>query len=347
MKQRGAVENNWARFLSQSQTAVTTDVIALYRALGRMGKFVNGGVFMILASIITGPTPSMAQKVVPVWTGVAPGSESWTQKEESTSLPQVAGGGLLIRNVTQPQLAAFLPDPSIATGTAIVICPGGGFQFLPWEHEGTEIAKRLSARGIAAFVLKYRLIDTGPTQADFQKSVAAFLALIEKLATAPPDMRSSLTEPMQRIAPFAISDGMQAIRIVRQRASEWNVAPDHIGMMGFSAGAIITMGALTQNDAGSRPNFAAAIYGAGMERFAPPPEATPLFILSANNDPIAANGSATAYTKWKDAGYPVELHLYAKGGHGFGLNQQGLPTDHWMERFGEWLKEQDLLRVKN
>lgn len=313
-----------------------------------MRKFVNGGAYMILASIFAGGTPTMAQEQeVPVWTDVAPGSESWTQKEEATMLPQIAGGGRLVRNVTRATLTAFLPDAANATQTAVIICPGGGFQFLPWEHEGTEIAKQLRARGIAAFVLKYRLIDTGPTQQDFQKSVAAFLALVEKLATAPPEMRSGLLEPMQRIAPFAISDGLQAMRIVRQRASEWNVAPDRIGMMGFSVGAIVTMGVLMQHDPGSRPNFAATIYGAGMERFVPPPEPTPLFILGANNDPITASGSAAAYSKWKDAGYPVELHMYAKGGHGFGLNQQGLPTDHWMERFRDWLEEQGLLRVKN
>lgn len=171
-----------------------------------MRKFVNGGAYMILASIFAGRTPTMAQEQeVPVWTDVAPGSESWTQKEEATMLPQIAGGGRLVRNVTRPTLTAFLPDAANATQTAVIICPGGGFQFLPWEHEGTEIAKQLRARGIAAFVLKYRLIDTGPTQQDFQKSVAAFLALVEKLATAPPEMRSGLLEPMQRIAPFAIS----------------------------------------------------------------------------------------------------------------------------------------------
>ena len=314
-----------------------------------MLKFTKGGaLFMILASMSAGAsTPAAQQKVVPVWNGVAPGSENWTQKEETVALAQIAGGSPLVRNVTQPTLTAFLPDPSVATGTGIIVCPGGGFQFLPWEHEGTEIAKWLSARGIAAFVLKYRLIDTGPTREDFQKSVAAFLALVQKLGTAPPEMRSGLPAPMQKIAPFAITDGLQAVRIVREHAPEWGIASDRIGIMGLSAGAIVTMGVLMmQHDAATRPNFAGAIYGAGMGGFTPPPEATPLFILSADNDPIAASGSAAAYSKWKAAGYPVELHIYSKGGHGFGMNKQGLPTDHWIERFGDWLQEQDLLKTK-
>src|SRR5215471_1953783 len=312
-----------------------------------MRAFAKRGVFMILSAIFAGATPSVAQqKVVPVWTGVAPGSENWTQKEETTTLPQIARGGSLVRNVTQPTITAFLPDASIATGTAIIVCPGGGFQFLPWEHEGTEIAKWLTSRGVATFVLKYRLLDTGATEADFQKSVAAFLALVEKLGTAPVEMRG-LPEPMQKIAPLAIADGLRAINHVRQHAAEWGIAPNRIGMMGFSVGAIVTMGALMGQDADSRPNFAAAIYGAGMERFTPPLEATPLFILSADNDRIAAGGSAATYSKWKAASYPVELHIYAKGGHGFGMNKQGLPTDQWIERFGDWLQEQDLLRTKN
>lgn len=313
-----------------------------------MREFVQGGVSMILATIFAGAIPSMAQqKVVPVWPGVAPGSEKWTQKEETVMLPQIAGGGPLVRNVTQPTLTAFLPDPATATGTAIVVCPGGGFQFLPWEHEGTEIAKWLSSRGIAAFVLKYRLIDTGPTQEDFQKSVAAFLALIDKLGTAPAEKHTGLPEPMQQIAPFAIADGLKAVRVVRQHASEWKFAPDRIGMLGFSAGAIVTMGVLMHHDSESRPNFAAAIYGAGMERFTTPAEATPLFILSADDDPIASGGSLAAYSKWKAVGYPVELHMYAKGGHGFGMNKQGLPTDQWIDRFGDWLQEQNLVRRGN
>lgn len=302
---------------------------------------------MLAISLLVGSTASGQQQVVSVWPGAAPGSENWTQKEETTTMPSIAAGGLLVRNVSQPTLTAFLPDSPAQNRTAIIVCPGGGFRFLSWESEGTEIAKWLSAHGIAAFVLKYRLVDTGSTDEDFRKSVTEFLTFVSKIGMSPDGTRGGLPEPMRTIAPAAIADGRQAVKVVRQHASEWGIALDRIGILGFSSGAIVTMGALREPTAETRANFAAAIYGAAMaEVAAAPPEATPLFILSAADDPIAALGSAAAYSKWKAAGYPVELHIYAKGGHGFGMNKQGLPTDHWIERFGDWLQEQDLLEPK-
>ncbi len=300
---------------------------------------------MVTTGLFALPVTSIAQqKVVPLWPGTAPGSESWTQKEETIAVPQVAAGRPLVRNVTQPTLTAFLPNTANATGTAVIVCPGGGFQFLSWESEGTEIAEWFRARGVAAFVLKYRLIDTGPTTEDFQKSLAAFLALIQKLRTAPAAMRTGLPEPMQKIAPYAIADGLQAVKIVRQHATEWGIAQDRIGMVGLSTGAVVTLGAVMGQGSDDHPNFAGAIYGAGMDQFAASPEKVPLFILCADDDPIASTGSDALYAKWKTAGYAVELHIYAKGGHGFGMSNQGLPTDHWIERFGDWLKEQGLIR---
>ncbi len=256
------------------------------------------------------------QQVIPVWPGVAPGSENWTEKEETTALPPFAAGGPLVRNVTQPTLTAFLPSSSAANGTAVIVCPGGGFHFLSWESEGTEVAKWLRARGVAAFVLKYRLVDTGPTQEDFRKAVTALFSSVRKGDTLP--------ESMRKVTPLAIADGRQAMKVVRQHASEWAIAPDRIGLMGFSAGGVVTMGVVLEHDASSRPNFAAPIYGAGIaEGEATPADATPLFILCATDDPIAAVGSVATYSRWKAAGYPVELHMYAKGGHGFGMNKQG------------------------
>jgi acetyl esterase/lipase len=286
------------------------------------------------------------QQVIPVWPGAAPGSESWTQKEETTTLPPMAAGGPLIRNVTQPTLTAFLPNPSIANGTAVIVCPGGGFHFLSWESEGTEVAKWLSAHGIAAFVLKYRLVDTGPTAEDFRKAVMALFSPASSGARSAGG--NGLPESMRKVAPLAIADGRQAMKLVRQRASQWGIAPDRIGIMGFSAGGIVTMGVVMEHDADSRPDFAGPIYGAGLaEGAAAPPEATPLFILCASDDPLAAAGSVATYTKWKAAGHPVELHMYSQGGHGFGMNKQGLPTDHWIERFGDWLEAQGFMKPKH
>jgi len=300
-----------------------------------------------LVCFLAVPVRSLAQsQVIPVWPGVAPGSESWTQKEETTTLPPLAEGGPLVRNITQPTLTVFLPSPQVANGTAVIVCPGGGFHFLSWASEGTKVATWLSAHGIAAFVLKYRLVDTGPTQEDFQKAVTALLSELAKPGSA--TSGGSAHESIHKVIPLAVADGQQAMKVVRSRASEWNIDPNRIGMMGFSAGGIVTMGVLTQADAGSRPNFAAPIYGAGIvEDETVPSVAVPLFILCASDDPLAATGSVATYSKWKAAGYPVELHMYAKGGHGFGMNKQGLPTDHWIERFGDWLEEEGLVKAKH
>jgi len=299
----------------------------------------------LAAALVLSTTCRAQQQVIPVWPGAAPGSETWTQKEETTKLPPMAAGGPLIRNVTQPTLTAFPPDPSLANGTAVIVCPGGGFHFLSWESEGTEVAKWLSARGVAAFVLKYRLIDTGPTQDDFRKSLQA---LFSPSSGAHSSGGGGLPESMRKVLPLAVADGGQAMKVVRLHASQWGISPDRIGIMGFSAGGMVTMGVVMEHDADSRPDFAAPIYGAGLaEGNANPPEATPLFILCASNDAIAATGSITTYTKWKSLGYPVELHMYSKGGHGFGMNKQGLPTDHWIERFGDWLEVQGFMKPKH
>src|SRR5271157_552770 len=299
----------------------------------------QGACWGILVVVLAVAMPCQAQEqVIPVWPGVAPGSENWTQKEEVVHLPPLAAGGPLVRNVVRPTLTVYLPNPPVAKGTGIIVCPGGGFHFLSWDSEGTEVAKWLSAHGVAAFVLKYRLVDTGPTQEDFRKALAALFG---------PPGKGGLPESMRKVMPLAIADGRQAMKVVRQHASEWGLDPNRMGLMGFSAGGMVTMGVLMEHDADSRPNFAAPIYGAGIaEGETTPANSTPLFILCATDDPIAAVGSVATYSKWKAAGYPVELHMYAKGGHGFGMNKQGLPTDHWIERFGDWLDEEGLLKPK-
>jgi acetyl esterase/lipase len=251
----------------------------------------------------------------------------------------------VVRNVVHPTLTAFLPKPSPTANPAIIVCPCGGFRFLSWESEGTEVAQWLSAHGIAAFVLKYRLLDTGPTDQDSGKAMAEFLALIGKIGASPEAMRGGLPESMREIAPLAIADARQAVKVVREQASAWNIDRDRIGVLGFSTGATVALGALGQCTAESRPDFVGAIYGAALAGVASvPAEAVPLFILCANDDPIASLGSVAAFSKWQSAGYPAELHIYAKGGHGFALRKQDQPTDHWIERFNEWLEGQGLLK---
>jgi acetyl esterase/lipase len=265
-------------------------------------------------------------EVIPLWPGGAPGSEDWTQQECESIMPPSLK---VVRNVAQPTLTAYLPDPSRAVGTAVIVCPGGAFHFLSIDMEGTDVARWLNARGVAAFVLKYRLIRTGD---DFAVQVRENLADRDRMA-----------EQMRVLRPLVIADGRQAVQVVRERAAEWNVAPDRIGIMGFSAGGTVTVGAALEHDAGSRPDFAAAIYGGGSEEVSVPADAPPIFVLCAADDAMAAPRCVRLYSDWRAAGHPAELHIYAQGGHGFGMRKQGLPSDTWIERFGDWLEALGLL----
>lgn len=266
-------------------------------------------------------------EIIPLWPDGAPGTEDWSQQESEMHLP-LFNQPYIVRNITQPTLLAYLPDPAIANGTAVIVCPGGGHQFLSIESEGTDVARWLNARGVAAFVLKYRVI---PTAAGVEDFVAQVLSIFQS------------DQPMRNHNPIAVTDGKQAIRLVRARAAEWGIDAERIGILGFSAGGAVAIGAATQYDTQSRPNFAAPIYAALWQELVVPPDAPPLFLMVANDDPVIRDGSIPMYSAWKNANLPVELHIYAKGGHGFGMTKQDLPTDHWIDRFYEWLQAQGFL----
>jgi acetyl esterase/lipase len=272
------------------------------------------------------------QPVIPLYTGVAPGSEDARQKEWEVVSP--TDKQKRIRNVTTPTLTVFLPDRARANGTAIIIAPGGGFMHLAWEKEGIDVAKWLRERGVAAFVLKYRLLDTGPTEDSYQKRSA-------ELARG-----GAENTDRQKAVEQASADGRQAIKLVRARAREWGIEPDRIGLMGFSAGGILTMGVVMRHDAESRPNFAAPIYGGSANGELIPADAPPLFIAVADDDRAFSASSAKLYLDWKAAGRAAELHIYSKGGHGFGMSRRGLPVDSWIDRFGDWLQAQGLLKAQ-
>jgi acetyl esterase/lipase len=263
--------------------------------------------------------------VIPLWPNGAPGTEDWSQQEQETSgFPPL--DIKVVRNIARPSLTAMLPDPAIATGTAVIVAPGGAFHFLAIDHEGWDVARWLNARGIAALVLKYRVLETAVRDEDFMRELREHMA-------DPARMR----DIRLRIGAMGVADGQQAVRVVRQRAAEWGIAPDRIGIMGFSAGGTVTTGVAARYDAESRPDFAAPIYTAPWEIATVPADAPPLFIALANDDQMAVDASVPLYTKWRAAGHPAELHIYAKGGHGFGMLKKGLPSDAWIERFGEWM----------
>jgi acetyl esterase/lipase len=274
------------------------------------------------------PTPLHPQspQIIPLWADGEIDTTGWDQPEEIAFLDS---GLKVIRNVSRPTLTAYLPDPAVANGTAVIVCPGGAYHFLAFEHEGIQVAQWLNERGIAAFMLKYRLVQTGD---DFPQSVDQHLN--------DPCQMETLVRP---VFPLITADGCQAVRLVRQRAAEWGLNPERIGMMGFSAGGMATLSVALHYDSSSRPNFSAPIYSAPPLAAPIPADAPPLFLLCAADDDMASEVSTRTYAEWRAAGHPVELHIYAAGGHGFGMNKLGLPSDSWIERFAEWLKAQGFL----
>jgi acetyl esterase/lipase len=281
------------------------------------------------------------QKVVQLYDGTAPGSENWTQ----TEVEYTQFGGKMLRNVVNPMLTVYLPEESKATGAAVIVAPGGGFCWLSWESEGTLVAEWLQEHGIAAFILKYRLADMGQNEDELMKNAQEFMQPVMGIA-----MSSNPEEELQKfpyvanIIALAEEDGRQAIKYVRANAAEYKVHPERIGLMGFSAGGILTMGIALNHDAESRPDFIAPIYGLALNNLVVPDDAAPMFFACAADDELVASKAADLYTAWKSAGKSVEFHVYSKGGHGFGMRKRGLPIDHWIEQFGEWMNAEGFLR---
>jgi acetyl esterase/lipase len=247
-------------------------------------------------------------------------------------------GVAMTRNVSQATLTPFLPAPGKATGAAVIVAPGGGFLMLSMENEGWRVARALADRGVAAFVLKYRLKPTPADMPGFERAVTAMFAGVGR-----PQSRLS---PDQAIAGVGdqIADAKAALAVVRGRAAEWHVDPQRIGMMGFSAGAMTTMAtALAAPE--TRFAFVAPIYGS-MEAVAVPADAPPLFAVLAADDPLFANKGLGLIDSWQKAKRPVEFHLYQGGGHGFGLGKKGTTSTGWFESFMSWMATTGLLGAK-
>jgi len=257
-------------------------------------------------------------QTVNVWPGAAPGSERWTQQERTIENTPV---GTVIFNVVTPTLTAYLPERSNATGTGVVIAPGGAFVALAIDLEGSTVARWLQERGIAAFVLKYRIV--------------------EKRGDGIPQM------DMDTAGRYGIADGIQAIKVVRQHATAWGVSPDRIGIMGFSAGAMVTSGTVLQPDSAVRPSFAAMIYGGPFGVMpAIPPKLPPLFLAWAQDDPVVRDLIVKFHGALEHAGQKPEVHIHSAGGHGFGLKKQGTTSDHWIDDFYNWLNAQGLTKPR-
>ncbi len=282
---------------------------------------------LLLVALVLATLPSAAQEIVQL-PKTADTEINW-QNPEREFFSQV-WTTQVVTNVSQPTMEVFRPSPENNTGTAVIVAPGGGLYALSIINEGTAVAKWLVDKGITAFVLKYRLVPTGED------------GTAEVMTTLP----TVVLEKAGKLLPYAITDGLNAVAHVRENATQYGVQPDKIGFLGFSAGGAVTMGVGYGYEAANRPDFLVPVYAwtDAQPVEEPKSDAPPMFIICATDDPLdLAKGSIALYTSMQQAQIGVELHMYAKGGHGFGMHGQGLPSDTWIQRFYDWAVSEKLV----
>ena len=241
-------------------------------------------------------------------------------------------GQPILRNVTRPTLTPVLPDRGKATGAAMIVLPGGGFQLLAMRNEGWAIARWLADHGIAAFVLKYRILETPADEK----------ALLDSLARSMGAMMQGPEQDRVPKAPQATDDALQAVRIIRASAAKWGIDPKRVGMIGFSAGAIATRQAALAPDPKARPNYIGYIYGP-MSAIDVPADAPPMFAALALDDPLFGHEGFGIVENWRKARSPVEFHAYEKGSHGFGVGKPGTTTTMMLPELLAWMQSRGLL----
>ncbi len=283
------------------------------------------------APMLTRATPTIDAQAIRLYDGAAPGSENWTRQEVWSQMADERW----VRNVVTPTLIPVLPERN-PTGAAVLVAPGGGFQFVSIDNEGYPIAQWLAANGVAAFVLKYRVMKTPHDEDD---ASAFFERMFDPAtpASEQPDRSVGLA--------LALADARAALAMIHDRADEWDVDPSRIGMLGFSAGALTTLAAAHGPDDAPKPAFLGYIYGQ-MTGVDAPTEAPPLFVALAADDGLFGEQAFDLIDSWRDAGAPVEFHFYETGGHGFGSYKRGATADLWFDQFLAWMRARGLLRAE-
>jgi endo-1,4-beta-xylanase len=257
---------------------------------------------------------------IPIW---PPGTLSADAASQPEVVTENAAHEHTVANVHNPTITPYLPPSEKATGVAVVIAPGGGHRFLSIDHEGYDVGKWLASIGVAGFVLKYRL---------------------------------ARAENSPYTVEDAVRDASRAIRTIRGRAGEWRVNPGKVGVLGFSAGGEVAVLAATKFDGGnpesadpierqsSRPDFQVLIYpGVQAANIVMTKDTPPAFMLCANNDAGPSSAIPALAEAMKKAGVPVEIHIYNRGGHGFGIRPGTLPISSWPQRLQEWMLDSAIL----
>jgi acetyl esterase/lipase len=249
-------------------------------------------------------------------------------------------GDPMARNISTATLTPFLPKREKANGAAVIVAPGGGFRWLSMGNEGWEVAQALADKGIAAFVLKYRLQPTPESLDAFRESMNRTFAA----AARPSNPASEATPPRPRMdLSNQLEDAEAAYNLIVKRAAEWGIDTARLGMIGFSAGAGLTMHC-TLNSKSMDLDFIGPIYG-GMGPVEVPANAPPMFNVIATDD-FLFRGQFGIIDSWFKAGRPVEFHLYQTGGHGFGLGNPSRTSNRWFDAFIHWLDVNGFLSGK-
>ncbi|WP_345694278.1 alpha/beta hydrolase [Fodinibius salicampi] len=249
-------------------------------------------------------------------------------------------GDPMARNISKATLTPFLPESDKANGAAVIVAPGGGFRWLSMGNEGWEVAEALADQGIAAFVLKYRLHPTPESLDDFRESMNR---TFDDAADTSSQDEGPPSRPRRDLS-NQLEDAEAAYDLIVERSKEWGVDTDRLGMIGFSAGAGLTMHS-TLNSESMELAFIGPIYG-GMGAVEVPKNAPPMFNVIAADD-FLFNGKFGIIKSWYEAGVPVEFHLYQNGGHGFGLGNPDRTSNRWFEAFMHWLEVNDFLNANS
>ncbi len=297
-----------------------------------------------IAFLLLGLTPIRAQKVYKLYDGPAPGTENWKHTEYQKTFPEF----IAVCNVVEPTLTAYFPEKEKANGTAMVICPGGGFQYLGWDYEGTNFAEWLNGQGITAFILKYRLRYTG----DYNPATGKGGYRGFNFSGTPPvpteeekaeDAKiEKVNKTLGNVQQMGFDDGRKAIEYVRSHASEWDINPNKIAMSGFSAGGMVALNVAMNHTEESKPDLLCIIYS-GTTDITVPEDAAPAFWCAPQNDVFTSDMSYNVHKAWTGAGKISELHYFIGTHHGFGFRDGKESVYIWPQLFLNFMKTSGFL----